>query len=154
MTNFNFHVPPFDTLNIEQQRWVSDSVDIEYYPEGEIILSAEDQPNYLLMIIKGHVKHEEAGEINYIYGPDECFDARGIISGQINGYFKTAEELIAYRIPKQTINRLIASNNAFGSLLFADLANKLKALHRGNARHQINVDQNLNGVWISKTVWE
>jgi CBS domain-containing protein len=127
MTNFNFHVPPFDTLNVEQQRWVSDSVDIEYYPEGEIILSAEDQPNYLLMIIKGHVKHEEAGEINYIYGPDECFDARGIISGQINGYFKTAEELIAYRIPKQTINRLIASNNAFGSLLFADLANKLKA---------------------------
>ncbi|MDE2423318.1 MAG: CBS domain-containing protein [Betaproteobacteria bacterium] len=138
MTNFNFLVPPFDTLTVEQQRWVSDSVDIEYYPEGEIVLSAEDKPNYLLMIIKGHVKHEEAGEINYIYGPDECFDARGIMSGQINGYFKAAEELIAYRIPKTTINKLIASNNAFGSLLFADLSNKLRAREERSSQRELH----------------
>lgn len=138
MTNFNFLVPPFDTLNMEQRRWVSASVDIEYYPEGEVVLSAEDKPNYLLMIIKGHVKHEEGGEISYIYGPDECFDARGIIAGQINGYFKTAEELIVYRIPKLTINKLIASNNEFGSLLFADLSNKLRAREERTSQRELH----------------
>ncbi len=136
--SFNFNAVPFDGLTSEQQRWVRDSVDIGYYPEGEVILAQGTEPACLFVIIKGHVQQTEDGEVVCVYSKDECFDGRGLISGSVTGVFTAAEELIVYLVPKLTINRLIAANANFGALLFSDISQKLRELTERRPQRELH----------------
>ncbi len=136
--SFNFNAVPFDGLTGEQQRWVRDSVDIDYYPAGQVILSQGAEPTHLFVIIKGHVQQTEHGEVVCVYSKDECFDGRGLISGSVTGVFTAAEELIVYLVPKLTVKRLIASNANFGALLFSDISQKLRALTERRSQRELH----------------
>ncbi len=136
--SFNFNAVPFDGLTGEQQRWVRDSVDIGYYPEGEVILSQGDEPTHLFVIIKGHVQQTEQEEVVCVYSKDECFDGRGLISGSVTGVFTAAEELIVYLVPKPTIKKLIAANANFGALLFSDISQKMRALTERRSQRELH----------------
>jgi CBS domain-containing protein len=136
--SFNFSAAPFDGLTNEQQQWVRNTVDIGYYPAGEVILSPQDQPQSLFVIIKGHVQQTEQGEVVCVYSKDECFDGRSLISGQVSGIFTAAEELIVYLVPKDTVQRLIAANATFSALLFSDLSQKMRALGERRTQRELH----------------
>ena len=136
--SFNFSAAPFDGLTNEQQQWVRNTVDIGYYPAGEVILSPQDQPQSLFVIIKGHVQQTEQGEVVCVYSKDECFDGRSLISGQVSGVFMAAEELIVYLVPKDTVQRLIAANATFSALLFSDLSKKMRALGERRSQRELH----------------
>lgn len=134
---FNFLASPFDCLTLEEQRLVRVNVDVAYFPQGETILALGVQPSHLFVIIKGFVQQFDANEVVTTYGPDDCFDGRGLVSGKVSSRFVAVEEVVAYQLAKQTVSDLIAGNATFGALLFSDLSNKLSALSERQSRHEL-----------------
>jgi CBS domain-containing protein len=134
---FNFSASPFDCLTPDEQRLVRDSVDVAYYPEGEVILDVGDAPTHLFIIIKGYVTQLEGDEVITTYAPDDTFDGRGLVAGKTSSRFVAQEEVVAYQLARQTVTDLIASNATFGALLFSDLSNKLTALSQRQSQHEL-----------------
>ena len=134
---FHFTASPFDCLTPEEQRLVQDSVDIAYFPQGATILALGVQPTHLFVIIKGFVQQFDGHEVVTTYGPDDCFDGRGLMAGKVSSRFVAAEEVVAYQLARQAVSDLIASNVTFGALLFSDLSNKLSALSERKSRHEL-----------------
>ena len=135
---FNFSSSPFDCLNSQEQGLVKDSVDIAYFKEGETILEVGAAPTHLFILIKGYVRQLENGEEVAVYGPDDCFDGRGLMAGKVSSQFIASEEVISYQLVKATVNELISENATFGALLFADLSKKLNALAERRSQYEIN----------------
>ena len=134
---FNFSASPFDCLNPEEQALVRDNVDIAYYPEGAVVLDVGNAPEHLFVIIKGYVTQAEGDELLATYGPEDCFDGRGLVAGRVSSRFVVSEELVAYQLARATVKELIARNRNFGALLFSDLGNKLSALAQRAEQHQM-----------------
>jgi CBS domain-containing protein len=134
---FNFSASPFDCLNPDEQRLVRNSVDVVYFPEAETILDVGTTPTHLFVIIKGYVTQLEGNEVTTTYGPDDCFDGRGLVAGRVSSRFVAAEEVVAYQLARQAVSDLIASNATFGALLFSDLGNKLSALSQRKSQYQL-----------------
>ncbi len=134
---FNFSASPFDCLSPEEQALVRDSVDIAYYPEGAVVLDVGDAPEHLFVIIKGFVTQTEGEEVLATYGPDDCFDGRGLVAGRVSSRFTVAEELVAYQLARATVKELIARNRNFGALLFSDLGQKLSTLAQRAEQHEM-----------------
>ena len=134
---FNFSASPFDCLNLDEQQLVRDGVDVIYFRQGETILNIGIAPTHLFVIIKGYVTQLEGDEVITTYGPDDCFDGRGLVAGKVSSRFEAAEEVVAYQLARQVVSDLIASNATFGALLFADLSNKLSALSQRQGQHEM-----------------
>ncbi len=134
---FNFSASPFDCLDAEEQALVRASVDIAYYPEGAVVLDVGDAPAHLFVIIKGYVTQTEGEDMLATYGPDDCFDGRGLVAGRVSSRFTVAEELVAYQLARATVQELIARNRNFGALLFADLGHKLSTLAQRAEQHEM-----------------
>ncbi len=134
---FNFAVTPFDALDAAQRQRVRDAVDIDYVPEGRVMLQPGEAPSHLLVLIKGHVQQWDGEELLATCGPGECFDGRALVAGRCGSRFVAAEEVLAYRLPRETVMALIADNDTFGALLFADLSHKLSALAAAQDQHEL-----------------
>ena len=134
---FNFSASPFDCLSPDEQALVRASVDIAYYPEGAVVLDVGAVPEHLFVIIKGYVTQTEGEEVQATYGPDDCFDGRGLVAGRVSSRFVVAEELVAYQLARATVQELIARNAAFGALLFSDLGHKLSTLAQRAEQHEM-----------------
>ena len=134
---FNFSASPFDCLNPDEQRLVRDSVDVAYFREGEAILEVGSVPTHLFVLIKGYVTQYDGDEVVTTYGPDDCFDGRGLVAGRASSRFVAAQEVVAYQLAHQAVNALIASNATFGALLFSDLGQKLSALSQRQSQQEL-----------------
>ncbi len=134
---FNFSASPFDCLNPDEQRLVRDSVDVVYFREGETILEVGSAPTHLFVIIKGYVTQLDGNEVTTTYGPDDCFDGRGLVAGRVSSRFVASQEVVAYQLAHQAVSDLIASNATFGALLFSDLGDKLSALSQRKGQHEL-----------------
>ena len=136
-SEFNFSASPFDCLTSDEQQLVQRSVDIAYFPQGATVLALGEQPTHLFVIIKGFVQQFDGDEMITTYGPDDCFDGRGLMSGKVSSRFVAVEEVVAYQLARQAVSDLIAANVTFGALLFSDLSQKLSALSERQSRHQL-----------------
>ena len=134
---FNFAASPFDCLNPDEQRLVRASVDIAYFPEGAVVLDLGTVPTHLFVLIKGYVTQTEGDEVLATYGPDDCFDGCGLMTGRVGSRFVAAEEVVAYQLAREAVNELIARNTTFGALLFSDLGQKLSALAQRADQHEL-----------------
>ena len=134
---FNFNASPFDCLTNEQQTLVRNSVDIAYFRAGETVLDVGEAPTHLFVIIKGYVQQWDGEESIATYGPDDCFDGRGLMAGKVSSRFVASEEVVAYQLARQAVTELIADNATFGALVFADLSNKLSAVSDRQSQHEL-----------------
>ena len=116
---------------------VEKCVDVAYFAKGATILELGVKPTHLFLVIKGFVQQFEGNELIHTYGPDDCFDGRGLVAGKVSSRFIAEEEVVAYQLVKQAVSDLIASNATFGALLFSDLSNKLSAISDRQSRHEI-----------------
>ncbi|MGZ5784543.1 MAG: putative nucleotidyltransferase substrate binding domain-containing protein [Ramlibacter sp.] len=134
---FNFAASPFDCLTSAERQLVRGSVDIGYFREGATILEPGVQPAHLFVVIKGHVRQLDGEELVNSYGPDDCFDGRALVAGQVGSRFVAGEEVLVYQLAKQTVTDLILRNAAFGAMLFADLSKKLSTLAERDSQHEL-----------------
>lgn len=131
-SSFDFNHPPFDCLTPDERQRMVDTVDIGYFPAGTVVLHPDMVPTQVHVIIKGHVQHEEAGEVVAVYGPDDFYGGRAVMAGRTTAVLTALDEVIAYLLPQATLQALIASNSRFSALLFADLSRRLTAASEGN----------------------
>lgn len=139
---FNFSASPFDSLTQQEQRLVRDHVDVVYFRADEVVLDVGAVPAHLFVVIKGYVDQLDADELTATYGPDDCFDGRGLVAGKASSRFVAAEEVVAYALARHTVQELIAANATFGALLFSDLGAKLSAAGQrqsGNELQALNM---------------
>ncbi len=136
-STFNFSASPYDCLNADERQLVRDSIDIEYFKEGQVILDAGQEPTHLLVIIKGLVQEWKGEEVLATYAPDDSFDGRGLVAGKTSTRFVATEEVLAYRLQRSAVQELISRNATFGALLFSDLSNKLSALSERHEQHEL-----------------
>ena len=139
---FNFSASPFDSLTQQEQRLVRDHVDVVYFRADEVVLDVGAVPAHLFVVIKGYVNQLDVDELTTTYGPDDCFDGRGLVAGKASSRFVAAEEVVAYALARQTVQELIAANATFGALLFSDLGAKLSAAGQrqsGNELQALNM---------------
>jgi CBS domain-containing protein len=134
---FDFTASPFDCLDASERQIVRDSVDIEYFREGDTILEPGSEPTHLFVVIKGYVTQLDADEQVAAYGRSDCFDGRSLVAGRAASRFVAAEEVVAYRVAKAAVNELISRNASFGALLFSDLSNKLTALAQRHSQREM-----------------
>lgn len=134
---FNFHASPFDCLAPAEQRLVRDHVDVAYFRAGETILDVGGAPRCLYVLIKGYVTQLDGDDVVATFGPDDCFDGRGLVAGRTSSRFVAAEEVIAYELAARAVGELIASNATFGALLFSDIGKKLSALSQRASQHEM-----------------
>jgi CBS domain-containing protein len=134
---FNFNASPFDCLSQDERHLVRASVDIAYFPEGAVVLDVGVAPTHLFVIIKGYVTQTEGDEVLATYGPDDCFDGCGLMTGRVGSRFVATEEVVAYQLAREAVNELIARNTTFGALLFSDLGQKLSALAQRADQHEL-----------------
>jgi CBS domain-containing protein len=134
---FNFSASPFDCLTPAEQQLVRDSIDVAYFPQGEVILDEGSKPTHLFVIIKGYVTQFDGKETVTTYGPEDCFDGRSLMAGKVSSRFVATEEVVAYELAHKAVSELIASNATFGALLFSDLSAKLSALSERQNQHEM-----------------
>lgn len=134
---FNFDASPFDCLDAEERRLVGESIDIAYFRAGDVVLEVGDVPTHLFVLIKGLVQQIDGSEVVTVYGPDDSFDGRALLSGKASSRFVAAEEVLAYQLAHAAVAELIARNATFGALLFSDLSRKLSALAGRHGRHEL-----------------
>ena len=134
---FNFAASPFDGLSAEERQIVRERVDIAYFRPGEVVLAPGLAPTHLFIVIKGQVQQRDGDEVVHVYGPEDCFDGRALVAGKVSSHFVASEEVLAYQLPRDSVNELISRNATFGALLFADLSNKLSALAQQGSQHEL-----------------
>ncbi len=134
---FNFNASPFDCLSSAERRQVRDNVDLVPLQAGQVLLAPGDAPSHLFVLAQGQVQQWDADELVASFGPDDCFDGRALVAGQASHRFVAAGDGRVYRLARDTVTSLIASNTHFAALLFADLSDKLGALADRHERHEL-----------------
>jgi CBS domain-containing protein len=134
---FDFSASPFDRLSAAEQELVRSSAEGARFADGATILETGDLPTRLFVVANGYVRQYEGEEAVALYGPQDCFDARGLVAGRVSGRFVAAGDVVAHCVPGHVVSDLISANAIFGALLFSDLANKLSALADRQGRHEL-----------------
>jgi len=118
---------PFDRLSGPEIETVRAALDIGYFRPGETILARDAAPQFLFIIMKGHVEERDGQEVAARLGPGDTFDSRALIQSGGGHAFVAAEETLCYLLPRATVMRLIADNPRFAAFFYLEISRKLDA---------------------------
>ncbi len=95
--------PPFVEFDPADVLRLAQSVDIEFFAQGDVIFSQGAQPvEHLRVIRSGVVEVVDQGHVLDVMGPGEIFGHASMLSGLPAGFTaRAAEDTLAYRIPSE-----------------------------------------------------
>jgi CBS domain-containing protein len=128
--SFDIHNPPFDRLSHSEASTLRASLDIGYFPPGEVIVERNAASDLLHVIIKGAVEERDGENIEAVLRPKDSFDARAVVHGAAGSRFLAAEETLCYLIPRPIIQSLIRENPGFAAFFYSELSRKLDSYSR------------------------
>ena len=136
--SFDFQTQPFDVLTVREQDKVRQQLDVAYYPKAAEIIG-QDVPNDtpLYLILKGEVHQFRGNAFASSFGVGDWFDGKLLTIGSTEFRYVAAEEVIVYVLPASLIRQLAAENSRFGSLLFADISERLSAATSSNQQREL-----------------
>jgi CBS domain-containing protein len=119
--------PPFDSLPQDLFDGAAKSLEVIYHPAGtRLVTVGEDPLKHLYVIRKGAVRLERAGQTLQVIEEGETFGYTSLITGKATLDGIVEEDLLAYRIPGQEFNRLLADAR-FAGHFAAGLATRLES---------------------------
>lgn len=119
---------PFDSLNTEDRRRVSDSVTLAHFFAGESILRHLQAPEWLYIIVDGEVDEIDAVGPVARHTAGGAFDVRALIQGRSENSFIARIRTTCYLLPWQMFMALSRSNIAFREHFYAELTRLLDAV--------------------------
>jgi CBS domain-containing protein len=147
-------VVPFNTLAPSVLQEVIAATMVAFYPAGErIIRMGEAGGNHLYIVQNGCARvtiTDEAGETMLVdlRGEGDSFGAVSLLKGGKALFDVTAEEdLIAFLVPKATVDHLLKTHRAFQRYFGFSLARNFKAV-RQSADDQLNLLTRDNQVYV------
>jgi CBS domain-containing protein len=126
--------PPFDALSEAAFQTAAAALEIAYFPGGSVILKRGGAPSrYLYVIRKGAVRLERDGQTLQLLEEGEIFGFTSLITGKATLDVFVEEDLLAYRLPREVFQTLLA-NAPFAGHFATGLGERLKnSLERGQA---------------------
>ncbi|ODC03980.1 hypothetical protein BFW38_10965 [Terasakiispira papahanaumokuakeensis] len=142
---FDCQQPPFNQLSESQAHTLSQSLDLAYYGQGDIVLDAGQQSDAVFIVMKGVVveldpdelqsDNPDAGVIGH-YTAEDVFGAISIINGRSRYRFRTLEETIVWLLPKAIFLQLMEENTAFADYFRHSLIEKSRLIARHAPREE------------------
>ena len=137
---FDFDVPPFDTLNAAQQALLRATAGIVRFAADDPVLTPQMEPTHAYLLVEGHVRREASVLPEATYGRGTLFGARALLAARATSTSVALDDVIAWQIPKATLQSLLSSNPAFCAAVFADIARWLsKQEARGEQREFLSL---------------
>lgn len=129
---------PFSLLDEKEQKLLKSSLDIGYYQQGEMIMTAGEEPEGVFIIFKGKVGESEVvkeGEVNQEhvfvhYTNEDYFGGWSAIRGKAIHNFIAEEETICHVLPTRTLLDLMASNSLFADYFQQNLSAKTEIVQQ------------------------
>lgn len=138
--DFDFGVAPFDRLNAAQQALVRATAEQVALEPGDPLLTPEMEPTHAFLIVQGRVRREAATLPEAVFGPGELLGARAVLAQRASSVAVALDAVAGWRIPRATLQSLLAANPAFGAALFADIARRLSQQEaRGEQREFLSL---------------
>ncbi len=119
--------PPFDSLPAPAFDTAAKAVEIVFFAAGERILNRGGKPGeHLYVIRKGAARLERLGQTLQILEEGEIFGFTSLITGRATTDVVVEEDLLAYRIPRDVFQSLLA-HARFAGHLASELGERLKS---------------------------
>lgn len=139
-TEFDFDVPPFDTLNTAQQAVVRATAEYVRFAAGDPLLTPEMEPSYVYLLVHGRVRRQAGVLPEAVYGAGTLLGARAVLSARATSSTLAQDEVQAWQIPKATLQSLLSLNPAFSAWVFSDVARRLSQQEaRGEQREFLSL---------------
>jgi CBS domain-containing protein len=132
----NFATPPFDGLTPAEQAQLRASAAPVRYARDAVLLTPQMQAEHAWLLVEGHVQLVEAGELVASYAPGDVCAARAVLAGRASGVLTALDAVLAWQIPRATLQALIAGNAGFSAWLFGDVSRRLAAASRGRDQRE------------------
>jgi len=121
----SFTAVPFDGLTPDEQTLLRGSAEPARFAPGALLLAADSQADHAWLLVEGHVQLVEDGEAAALYGPDDVCAARDALAGRTGAVLRALDDVLAWRIPRATLQALIAGNGRFAAWLLGDVSRRL-----------------------------
>ena len=122
---FDFTVAPFDTLNAAQQALLRATAGVVRFAADDPVLTPQMEPTHAYLLIEGHVRREAGVLPEATYGRGTLFGARALLAARASTTSLALDEVVAWQIPKATLQSLLSANSVFCAAVFADIARRL-----------------------------
>ncbi len=124
---FSFASAPFDGLTASEQALLLASAEPARFARDAVLLTPESPVGHAWLLVEGHVQLIEAGEVVALDGPGDLCAARASLAGRTSGLLRALDDVVAWQIPRATLQALIAGNAKFSSWLFGGISHRLAA---------------------------
>jgi len=128
--SFLTSIHPFEMLTEKELTLALNSLNIAYYKKDILLISNENLPNFLYIIVKGEVGEYHDNELTKVYTDSNFFDTDSLIYEKTENEFIVLEELICFELDKNVFISLIETNEKFKDFFIQDLANKIQSAKR------------------------
>lgn len=137
---FDFDIPPFDTLNAAQQALLRATASVVRFAADDPVLTPQMEPTHAYLLIEGHVKRAAGLLPEASYGAGTLFGARALLAARASSHSVALDAVRAWQIPKATLQSLLSSNAAFCAAVFGGIAQRLtQAEARGEQREFLSL---------------
>lgn len=128
----NLNQPPFSFLEAHQLEWLTERLDLVFFPKDAIILNEGDTTPGLFIIYKGMVEETDQAETKVYshYGREDIFDVRAILEKQTKHKYKAVEETLCYLLKAQDFIKLLEDTNDFSIYFITDLGTQQVILNQ------------------------
>jgi CBS domain-containing protein len=122
---FDFGVPPFDTLSAAQQALLRATASVVRFAADDPVLTPQMEPTHVYLLVEGHVRREAGVLPEATYGHGTLFGARALLAARASSTSVALDEVVAWQIPKATLQSLLSANPDFCAAVFSDIARRL-----------------------------
>lgn len=136
---FNTHSPPFDRLNDVERDQLMKALDVAYYREGDIILEANKESEYLHILIKGAVEErsEDGQEVFAHYAAEDIFDVRSQLESTVKHQYVALDDSLSYLLPKAMFQQLYHGNAQFAAYFNTNLARRQELIESAHKQQNL-----------------
>ena len=125
---FSFASAPFDGLTASEQALLLASAEPARFARRRGPADARSRRSATRwLLVEGHVQQIEAGEVVALDGPGDLCAARAALAGRSSSLLRALDDVLAWQIPRATLQALIAGNAGFSSWLFGGISHRLAA---------------------------
>jgi len=102
--------PPFEELTEDELDELGKSVEVEFFPAGDVIFRQGEEPmQHLRVVRRGAVELVDRGRVLDRLGEGELFGHPSMLSGQPTGFeARAGEDALCYRLPAEAVLPLLA----------------------------------------------
>ena len=128
----NLNQPPFSFLEPKQLEWLTERLDLVFFPKGSTIINAGDSAPGIFIIYKGLVEEtDQAGSKVYShYGKEDIFDVRAVLEITSKHRYTAVEETLCYLLKAKDFIKLLEQTNDFSIYFKTDLGTQQVILNQ------------------------